>query len=334
MSKQPVLVAAGGQVFGMASFDADLTKLLPNRVVRHAGEARSRGHWAPDTWSDCQLPEPVRHESNVRFAPKANIRRGDGWHIAASALKSSEGREAMGDSVIRQFVAFALFATGVQAQPETVNVEHSRGLDGLWKISVPAGFAIGLSGPAKFGPMRDLYCRITEEGEIHCLSGGYAESGTAALEGDKVHIAWGSMMARMAIDATYKDGGLIGTFTFKLSGIRHDAPEPSIGAKVMPPKSSDVASAYLAALMTQLAAGNIATGIDAKAIASHDGALPTGLTKLGDVEATAFLGSTPRQIGQPEGELYSVHIVEFSHGERLCGVHRNGEGVLDRIRCV
>ena len=155
--------------------------------------------------------------------------------------------------------AFVLAVTPAQADPESVSVERSRGLEGLWKISVPAGFSIGFSGSAKFGPMRDLYCRITQDGDIHCLSGGYSESGTAALDGDKVHIAWGSMMARMAIDAAYKAGGFIGTFTFKLSGIRHDAPEPSIGARILPPSSSDEGSQYLAALMTQLSSGKVSS---------------------------------------------------------------------------
>lgn len=237
---------------------------------------------------------------------------------------------------MRKLIAFAslLLATAVQAQPETVNVERSRGLEGLWKISVPAGFSIGFSGPAKFGPMRDLYCRITRDGDIYCLSGGYPESGTATLDGAKVHIAWGSMMARMAIDAAYKDGGVTGTFTFKLSGIRHDAPEPSIGARLMPPTGSDDASKYLATLMTQLAAGKVTSPLDAKAIAAHNGALPTDIKKLGDVEATAFLGHTLWQMDRPEGGLYSVHIVDFAHGERLCGVHQNGDGVLDAFRCV
>jgi hypothetical protein len=231
-------------------------------------------------------------------------------------------------------LAFVLLATAVQAQPEIVSVEHSRRIDGLWKISVPAGFSVGLSAPAKFGPMRDLYCRITQGGDIYCLSGGYSENGTATLDGDSVHIAWGSMMARMAIDATYKDDSLIGTFTFKLSGIRHDAPEPSIGARIVPPTASDGASKYLAALMTQLSAGKVTSAIDTKAIAAHDGALPTDIKKLGSVEATAFLGLTPRQIDRPEGDLYSVHIVEFALGERLCGVHQNQDGVLDSFRCV
>jgi hypothetical protein len=230
--------------------------------------------------------------------------------------------------------AFVFTATAVQSQPETVNVERTRGLEGLWKISVPAGFGIGFSGPAKFGPMRDLYCRVTQSGSIHCLSGGYARDGTAALDGDRVHIAWGSMMARMAIDAAFKEGSFIGTFTFKLSGIRRDAREPSVGKRLTPPTGSDDGSKYVATLMTQLSAGTISVPLDAKAIAAHDGALPTGIPNLGNVEAIATLGQTPRQIDQPEGGLYSGHIVEFERGERLCGVSQNTGGVLVAVRCV
>jgi hypothetical protein len=237
---------------------------------------------------------------------------------------------------MRKLVAFAfvLVTTAVHAQPETVSVERSRKLEGLWKISVPDSFGIGFSGPAKFGPMREMYCRIIQNGDIHCLSRGYPQSGTAALDGDKVHIAWGSMMARMAIDATYKGGEFTGTFTFKVSGFRHDAPELSLGERIMSPAGSDEASKYLTTLMTQLAAGKVVSPLDANAIAAHGGALPTDIRKLGDVEATAFLGRTPLQIDQPEGGLYSVHVVEFTHGERLCGAHQNGDGVLDAFICV
>ncbi len=230
--------------------------------------------------------------------------------------------------------AFVLATTAAMAQPETVTVAQSLGLDGFWKISVPAGFSIGFSGPAQFGPMRELYCRITRNGGIHCLSGGYAQSGTAVLDEGTVHIAWGSMMARMAIDAEYTGSSLTGTFTFKLSGIRHDAPGSSIGERIMPPRGSDDASQYLTALMAQLAADRITSPLDAKAIAARDGALPNDIGKLGRVEAVAFLGRTPVRIDRPEGDLYSVHIVEFAHGERLCGWHQNRDGVLDAFRCV
>jgi len=220
------------------------------------------------------------------------------------------------------------------AQPESIAVEHPRDLAGLWRISLPAGFAIGFSGPAHFGPMRDNYCRITETKAIHCLSGGYAADGTAGLDGDKVHIAWGTMMARMAVDAIYSSGGFAGTFTFKLSGIRHDAPEPSVGTRILPPSVNDQASRTLADLMKQLAAGKVTLPHDAKAIAAHDGAFPAGIARLGAVDAIAFLGRTPRQIDRPDGDLYSVHIVEFAHGELLCGLHQRADGVLDAFRCV
>jgi hypothetical protein len=231
------------------------------------------------------------------------------------------------------FVLLLLVAPAM-AQPESIAVEQQRNLAGLWKISVPAGIGIGVSGPAHFGPMRDLYCRITEAGDIHCLSGGYAKDGTATLDRDKAHIAWGTMMARMAIDAAYRNGGLAGTFTFKLSGIRHDAPEPSIGARIVPPSAIDQTSHYLADLMAQLSAGAVTAPHDAKAITTHDGALPANVARLGAMEAVAFLGRTPRQLDRPDSNLYSVHIVEFAHGELLCGLHQREDGVLDAFRCV
>ena len=232
-------------------------------------------------------------------------------------------------------VALALLlAGGAQAQPETVNVEKSRGLEGLWQISIPAGFSVGLSGPAKFGPMSNVFCRIMPNGDVHCLSGGYPESGTASLDGNNVHIAWGSMLARMAIDGTLQGDGMSGTFTFKLSGARHDAPEQSRGGRILPPASGDDASKYLAGLLGQLTVGNVTLSVDKNAIKSHGGAVPSDILKLGKVEAVAYLGHTARQIDRPDGDLYSVHIVEFEHGERLCGVHQTAEGILDAIRCV
>ena len=178
-----------------------------------------------------------------------------------------------------RLTAFALVrvSTAVHAQPETVVVERNRGLEGLWKISVPAGFSVSFGGPAKFGPMRDVYCRITQDDAIRCLNGGYAESGTAEMEGDAVHIAWGSMMARMTIDATYKDGSLNGIFAFKLGGIRHNAPERSIGERIVPRSGSDEASKYLADILTQLSAGRISLPLDNMAIKAHRGAIPQTL---------------------------------------------------------
>jgi hypothetical protein len=234
----------------------------------------------------------------------------------------------------RLAAAFLLIAMPAMAQPESIAVEHQRNLAGLWRISLPAGFSIGFSGPARFGPMRDNYCRITDDWDIHCLSGGYAADGTAALGGDRVHIAWGTRMARMAVDAIYGNGGFAGIFAFKLSGLRHDAPERSVGTRILPPSINDQASRHLVDVMTQLASGKVTAPYDAKAIAAHEGAFPGRIAKLGAIEAVAFLGRTPLQIERPEGDLYSVHIVEFAHGELLCGLHQREDGVQDALRCV
>ena len=33
-------------------------------------------------------------------------------------------------------------------------------------------------------------------------------------------------------------------------------------------------------------------------------------------------------------DFYSVYLVTFAEGERLCGLHQQGDGVLDALRCV
>jgi len=231
-------------------------------------------------------------------------------------------------------LVFACLPVCAWAQPESITIERQRDLAGLWKISLPAGFSVGLTGPARFGPMRDTYCRVTEARTIHCLSGGYAAEGTAVLDGDKVRIAWGSMMARIAIDAVYRDSGFVGTFVFRLSGFGHDAPSPSNGTRVVPPSDSDAASRYLASLMTQLAAGTVTAPHDTAAIKAKGGSLPASVAKLGAVEAVAFLGHAPRELERPEGELYSVHFIAFARGELICGLHQRTDGVLDAMRCV
>lgn len=71
-----------------------------------------------------------------------------------------------------------------------------------------------------------------------------------------------------------------------------------------------------------------------KTLAARDGVQPNDIGKRGRVEAVAFLGRTPVRIDRPESDLYSVHNVEFAHGERLCGWHKDRGGVLDAFRCV
>ena len=33
-------------------------------------------------------------------------------------------------------------------------------------------------------------------------------------------------------------------------------------------------------------------------------------------------------------DYFSVYVVEFDHGERICGLHQRSDGVLDAFNCA
>jgi hypothetical protein len=216
------------------------------------------------------------------------------------------------------------------AQPETIE-SRDTSLSGLWRISLPAGFASN-GVTVQFQPMRDVFCRLSET-EIHCLNGGYSRSGTVARDGRAVHIAWGTMMARMAIDGTYANGTIDGNFAFKLAGIAHEAPERSHSTR-LPPLTPEQDGGGKAALLRLVLTAAAAVPHDAAAIARNEGALPKGLGKLGGIEAVAYLGLSSR-LGHPDqADFFSTYAVEFTRGELVCGLHQRDDGVLDGFVCV
>ncbi len=98
-------------------------------------------------------------------------------------------------------VAILFFGTYSLLAKETVPVEKTRSLAGLWQINVPESFGLSIFQSAHFGSMRPIYCRVEEANDIHCLSGGYSAQGSVTLHCNAVHVAWGTAMARMVIDA-------------------------------------------------------------------------------------------------------------------------------------
>lgn len=211
-----------------------------------------------------------------------------------------------------------MLAGGASAQPaEQVVVEKQRGLDGLWRIETPKSTAIrGLFRAAEFGPMRPLYCRIENEDTIHCLNGGYSAKGSVTRDGDQVHIAWGAMMARFVIDATLKDDALTGTFTFKLSGIAHDAPTPSRGSRITPGGAMQPQGAQLLARLQQ-----------------DRTPLPRANDALGSIEHVAWLGTAPDLDNSGGDDFFHVYSVEFSGGQRICAAHPDANGALNAFQC-
>jgi hypothetical protein len=225
---------------------------------------------------------------------------------------------------MRKFCLLAslcLIAATAAAQTESVTVEKNRNLSGLWRIQVPQSVSINFLRDAKFGPMRDIFCRIENNLDIHCLNGGYSRNGTVMQDGDSVHIAWGSMMARFAIDGRLAGNSISGKFIFKLSGLPHEAPASSNNFRftgAMVPQDGGKAS-VLASYLQSL------KGADA---------LPRALKNLGAVEQIVYLGTSPRLDGGGASDYFSVYAMEFAGGERICGVHQRSDGTGDAFPCV
>ena len=176
--------------------------------------------------------------------------------------------------------------SGASAQePESVTVEKNRGLTGLWQIAVPESIGINLFQSAKFGPMRPIFCRITETLEIRCLNSGYSSAGAVSIDGSAVHIAWGTAMARFVIDGVLTGDTINGTFVFKLSGFSHEAPSPSKSARfIQPAADSGGKTTYLSALIRQLGQGKMTSAYDSTAIAKNGGALPANMSAFGAMQ--------------------------------------------------
>lgn len=220
-----------------------------------------------------------------------------------------------------------------QAQlAETVTVNEAT-LTGLWKIAVPNGFSINLAQHVSFLPMKNIFCRITQSGsafDIHCINRGYSRSGSGTISGNKVHIAWGSMMARMVIDGMRSGSDIDGHFAFKLSGISHEDSEPSHSERLAPPIAGADRGGKEALLKAVLEGRPVPR--DNAAILKNGGT--TNPETLGAVQVVAYLGQSPRLGGGADPEFFTVYAVEFDNGERLCGLHQRDDGTLDAFHCV
>jgi hypothetical protein len=139
------------------------------------------------------------------------------------------------------------------------------------------------------------------------------------LEGDAVHIAWGSMMARFVIDGTRDGDSVNGTFAIKVSGISHNAPGLSHGARF----HRDTAS---------MAGGDPAIATRLRTVEVRQ-LLPRATDALGALEQVEYLGHSPNLNGTGGDDYFSVYDLEFAGGERICGV-RAADTAGFRFRCV
>ena len=249
------------------------------------------------------------------------------------------------------------------AQTETVQVDGKSALSGVWKIAFPAG----VSG---YMPLRgrviaagiESFCRLQQTGKnvsATCLPGWGPDSGGGELDGKNLHLAWGVALARAVIDARIESASVRvfdGVFGLKILGIRHDAPARASARKfVLDAAAPDSAgkAELLTRTLEELAAGAIVAPHDAEIarnfgvpFGGHESNTPEEMRGLGKVEAVAYLGEgcTVRPLFanadavRPASSLcvfsFSAYQVEFTNGQRLCGIHQRADGVLDGFLCV
>jgi hypothetical protein len=238
---------------------------------------------------------------------------------------------------MRRIAAWALLLLAtpcVAQQTESITVNASA-LVGTWKVSQPQYVAKrGVFEDFKFGPLYEKFCRIEQDGQglaIHCLA---RDEGRVTLDRGNIRMAWGSRMARIAIEGVLRpDLSFAGHESFRLAGIAMlEDSKLSSGRKVdlsVPPADR--------AGMAQLLRDVIVDGL---ADVPHDGGVkesPALRTDLGSVQAIAYLGQQERFA--PPGQLggkgfFAVYAVEFEKGERICALHQRDDGTLDAFECV
>jgi len=240
---------------------------------------------------------------------------------------------------MREIVPVALLCLvtvqAVAQQTESITVEASA-LVGPWELTRPNYLGkTGIFGDWKWGPPKDSFCRIEpvhSELTIRCLNN---DAGTVVVDGDHIHFAWGTMMARMVIDGVFRsEADFTGHAEAKLAGISLEDPGLSSGSKVNPAPVSDDKAGEAALLRTILIDGlekvpHQATIKDSSAVRETLG--------LGNVQAVAYLGQQNKFGGPKQQDIldfYSVYAVEFESGERICGLHQRGDGTLDAFHCT
>ena len=248
-------------------------------------------------------------------------------------------------------------------QRETVEVDGQETLTGVWKISFPAGASGYMPGRGRLYTVgMESFCRLQQTGghvSAICLPGWGPDSGDGELDGKDLHLAWGVALARAVIDAKIERASVPtfdGAFALKVFGIRHDAPAPASAHKlVLDPAASDAAgkAKLMTRILEELAAGaivmphvaNVAFNFGSQMGDNQANTLEE-TRNLGKVEAVLYLGegsaphgrfsdvdTTHRPVAVP-GFSFSAYQVEFTNGERLCGIHQREDGVLDGFLCV
>jgi hypothetical protein len=264
----------------------------------------------------------------------------------------------------RIFVILLLcvFPLSVSAQNDSVIVVAKPSLTGFWRIKIR-------DTPDNTG--KGQLCRIAQTDDdlsMRCLPPSGKVSGS--VDGNRIHLSLPGTICFNAncvtlpsiwltLDATLAGGASFrGTTGVKLIGLtmfvpkEAEIPVPASGYKfdtAADAPDTPGKAPLLAAILGELTKGPIAHAHDAAMVSNMtrvDLANPNTtkeIRSLGDVLRITYVGEGQTQRGKwlPATKTWSeppfsfnTYAVEFTNGQRLCGIHQRDDGVLDGFLCV
>ena len=258
----------------------------------------------------------------------------------------------------RVALALLLVTTPAMAQDKPVEsvTVYGRSLAGVWHgglLDLRFVSNFFFVSTTKFLGVADGFCRIGPRKDalaMFCLQAD-GPGATVTADGDHLHVDWGTMLHSVAVDGELVSAGHFrGHFQVKSWGIAHDYPAVSDAARVAPDPAGPDTAGKAALLRRILDEGLAGVPQDADALKKNDSTL--GLPKLGAIQSVAYLGQETKWDEPPppwskldfahlsvdqlphRPDFFSVYLVSFAEGERLCGLHQRPDGVLDAFRCA
>lgn len=237
---------------------------------------------------------------------------------------------------------------------EQVNVSGARNLKGVWTIQLPASAELRHHADVissvgeindddrvltdhslRFAAPRQQICRIGGDDTltVRCISFGRADDGVVEAHGDSLTLVWrDSAQVRLVLRGSLKSADTFtASFTLEQERERNSDPDKMTGTKVDLIRTTDEAGI---GFMLQGALAAVSMGdMSLLSPGAPDVALPQDLAALGRVQAVYYVGQAPLLRDPKAQPLLDVYAVEFTGGERLCGVHL-AYGKVDGLRCV
>jgi hypothetical protein len=236
----------------------------------------------------------------------------------------------------RLVLALLLLASPAMAQDVPIETVTSRAgaLLGLWKITWPPLPA--KPGQAPFQTILD--CRIEPSRDtpaVHCFDW---RNGMLTVRDGKLRILWSTpTLQSNVVEATMTSPDTFaGSERVRMAGITMLRFEGLVGVRQpVDPQRPDLAgkAAQLARILEESAGGALKVPTEKTALLE----LPETelLHRLGPVRSTMYVARTPIwRDGAWVQDFFSLYLVEFQNGNRLCGLHQRDDGVLDAFRCV